>query len=117
MSDRDADAGPDGPAETVDVTAEITDDRTAVRVSGDRDAAVVVRSASGERIYLPPEDFDRPPEPGRTTPYESPYASARGGQSPYAATREAPAELGLHPTADGFRIVHPEPVTDLRLLR
>jgi len=117
MSDSDGDPGPDGAAETIDVTTEITDERTVVRVSGDRDAAVVVRSASGERIYLPPEDFGRPPETGRATPYESPYESSRGGQSPYASSRETPAGLGLQSTPDGFRIVHPEPVTDLRLLR
>jgi hypothetical protein len=112
-----ADPGPDGPAETVTVSTEITDDRTVVRVSGDRDAAVVVRSASGEQIYLPPEDFDRPPETGRQTPYESPYEASRGGQSPYASSRDPQGSPGLEPTAEGFRIVHPEPVTEFRLLR
>ena len=107
--------GGDGP---VDIDVEITDERTVVTVAGDRDAAVVVRSASGEQIYLPPEDFDRPAGESQGSPYDSPYQSAGGGayDSPYQSASEA-AAVGIQPTMDGFRIVHPEPITDFRILR
>ncbi|ESP88123.1 DUF7510 family protein [Candidatus Halobonum tyrrellensis] len=112
---------PNGSDGRVTVDVEITDDRTVVTVSGDRDAAVVVRSASGEQIYLPPEDFDRPAGEQRQTPYDSPYQSASPYDSPYDSPYQsdrggAPA-AGVQPTVDGFRVVHPEPVTDFRLLR
>lgn len=105
----------------MNVDVEITDERTVVTVSGDRDAAVVVRSASGEQIYLPPEDFDRPAGERRQTPYDSPYQSATPYDSPYDSPyqsgRQGGPTVGVEPTADGFRVVHPEPVTDFRLLR
>ncbi|SHH20056.1 DUF7510 family protein [Halobaculum gomorrense] len=135
-------AGTDRP---VSVDVEIADGRTVITVTGDRDAAVVVESASGERVYLPPEDFDRPPEsedgprqgaygtgPGPSdspyqstasdSPYQSvatdsPYQSPETSDSPYQRGGPAPDRVGLEPTADGFRIVHPEPITDFRLLR
>lgn len=114
-STEDSEAGgEDGP---VTVEMEITDERTVVTVSGDRDAAVVVRSASGEQIYLPPEDFDRPAGERRQTPYDSPYQSANPYDSPYQSDRSGAAAVGVQPTVDGFRVVHPEPVTDFRLLR
>lgn len=107
----------DGGDDSVDFDMTIADGRTEIRVSGDRDTAVIVRSPSGEHIYLPPEDFDRPPESGRRTPYESPYESASGaGDTPYRSAGSTRA-TGLEPTADGYRIVHPEPVTDVRFLR
>jgi hypothetical protein len=110
-------ADADGGADAVDFDMHIADGRTEIRVSGDRDTAVIVRSASGEHIYLPPEDFDRAPETGRRTPYESPYESGSGGgDTPYRSAGSTPA-TGLEPTADGYRIVHPEPVTDVRFLR
>ncbi|MFB6173133.1 MAG: hypothetical protein ABEI39_00670 [Halobacteriales archaeon] len=107
-----------GAPEAVSLDVEITDGRTVITLSGDRDAAVVVRSEAGERIYLPPEDFERPPEPRRGSPYDSPYQPAAvTDDSPYQPVRGEPATTGLEPTADGFRIIHPEPVIDLRLLR
>lgn len=103
---------------TVEIDVRIADGKTTITVAGDRDAAVVVRSVSGERIYLPPEDFERPPADRRQTPYESPYQSGAGAEdSPYQSSRDEPPTNGLRPTADGFRIRHPEPVTDVRLLR
>ncbi|UIO99052.1 hypothetical protein Hbl1158_10965 [Halobaculum sp. CBA1158] len=138
-------AGTDGPDPPVSVDIDIADGRTVVTVTGDRDAAVVVRSAGGERIYLPPEDFDRPPASAGTesdahgtgpgpsdSPYQSatsddPYQSPGSRDSPYQSPGESDSPYqrggppdggeGLEPTADGFRIVHPEPVTDFRLLR
>jgi hypothetical protein len=133
------------PEEDVDVddpdvefTMEIENGETVMEMVGDRDAAVIVRSESGERIYLPPEDFGRPA--GRSdspyqsarndSPYQSarddsPYQSARDDSpyqsarddSPYQSARQGLPEKGLRGTADGFVIRHPEPVTDLRVLR
>ncbi|MFC7096266.1 DUF7510 family protein [Halobaculum marinum] len=137
----DADDAPDEDR-PVSVEIDIADGRTVITVTGDRDAAVVVESASGERIYLPPEDFRRPPDSaGRQDAYgtgpstadspyqsvsdspyqsvtsDSPYQSPGESDSPYQRGGPAPDRVGLEPTADGFRIVHPEPVTDFRLLR
>jgi len=106
----------DGP---VSVDVDIEDGRTTIAVSGTREAAVVVRSASGEGIYLPPE---RAADTVGPTPYRSaggntsPYAGIPD-DSPYRGTGHPPDGVGLTETVDGFRIVHPEPVTDLRLLR
>jgi hypothetical protein len=108
-------------ADEVEFDVEITDGETLIEMEGDRDAAVVVRSASGERIYLPPEDFARPP--GQDSPYQavrdadSPYQAVRDDDSPYQSARTAMPREGLQATANGFKIRHPEPVTDLRLLR
>ena len=133
-------------ARPVSVDIDIADGRTTIAVSGDRDAAVVVRSAAGERIYLPPEDFDRPPasetavggdargtgsspsdspyqpagdadSPYQSAAGDSPYQSADGSDSPYRRGGGAREHVGLEPTADGFQIVHPEPADDVRILR
>lgn len=101
------------------VDVDIADGRTTITVTGDQDAAVVVRSRSGERVYLPPEEATTPDE-------DSPYRPAGSGDSPYegipddspySSAREVQAPVGLTATANGFRIVHPEPVTDFRILR
>jgi len=121
---------------------------TILTMRGDRDTAVVVRSDSGERIYLPPEDFDRDAPRSDDSPYrsaaadspydglrtdssyqpaatDSPYQSGESdspyqgaeSDSPYQAAGETTQSEGLSPTADGYRIRHPEPVTDVRVLR
>jgi len=137
--------------QSVTITTEIDDDRTIVRVANSRSAAVVVESASGERVYLPPEaDEDDPTahRPGEShyegsdgprddSPYEgmsdtpprgdSPYDGATDGvadspyegmseQSTYGSARARPERMGVTPTETGFRVVHPEPVTDVRVL-
>lgn len=107
----------DGP---IDVDVDIEADRTVVTVSGERDAAVVVYSESGERIYLPPDDEDGSEaggDPYRSAGGESPYQGDRGEQTPYGSSRRTDPSVGMNPTADGFRILHPEPVHDIRLLR
>lgn len=126
MDERD-DAGDHGDAVAMDVR--IVDEQTVISVSGDRDAAVVVRSDSGERIYLPPEDFDRPverdapsPYDGAETPYDGPERRVTGADDPGAGgTPYTPMQVqqspGLESTPEGFQILHPEPVTDIRLLR
>jgi hypothetical protein len=110
------------PDQDVDFDVTIEDGVTLITMAGDRDAAVIVESESGERIYLPPEDFDRPTD--QDSPYQSvrrsdsPYQSVRDADSPYQSARtSAMPREGLVSTADGFRIRHPEPVTDVRLLR
>ncbi len=138
-----------GAAEEVSIDVDVRDGRTVITVTGTRDAAVIVRSAGGEEIYLPPENFTEyldEDAPHQDTPYEtaspgespydsgpgeSPYQGLTGSDSPYESGREPSREggtdaegresaapvLGTHPTANGFRIVHPEPVRDLRLVR
>lgn len=143
----------DGGADSVTFSVTIENGETAITMRGDRDTAVIVRSASGERIYLPPEDFDRETaaersadtdaldspyrgistdspyqstgSPGQPTPTDSPYQRAESDSpyqgadtdSPYGAAGETTHGEGLSPTADGYRIRHPEPVTDVRVLR
>ncbi|MFB6168403.1 MAG: hypothetical protein ABEJ43_06100 [Haloferacaceae archaeon] len=122
------------------VETTVTADRTVVRYTGGDAAAVVVRSENGERIYLPlvDEDEDEDDEE-RATPYSgespgqspysgagtaddgtsgddtTPYSGGSPGVSPYGGD-EGP-EPGIHATADGFRVVHPEPARDVRVLR
>jgi len=167
------DGGSDGDRVSFSVTIE--DGESLITMRGDRDTAVVVRSESGERIYLPPEDFDRDAPRNRDGSYQSaatgdssegggtdsPYQSAatdspyqaaatespyrglgtdspyqtagaespsRDGEndspyrgveddSPYQAAGETTQSEGLSATEDGYRIRHPEPVTDVRVLR
>jgi hypothetical protein len=131
MNDESVDTSMD----EVEVTVSI-DEQTVIDITGERDLAVVVRSAAGEQIYLPPEDFAEAPDRG--TPYESPageaseavdspyrpaetaespYQAADGpGQSPYDGVPE-PTTTGVQSTSTGFRIVHPEPISDFRVLR
>ncbi|GGM60092.1 hypothetical protein J2752_001745 [Halarchaeum rubridurum] len=143
----------------------VADDRTTVTVTGTRDAAVIVVSASGERIYLPPEDFADAPRsesPSVASPYDGgrdagaePTAYGGGGdtgdgrsdasgrgESAYGGGSETSAYggggadadggdgdttdphgpesdtrvLGVTSTPTGFRVVHPEPVHDVRVL-
>lgn len=128
MSDAEEPAG-------VDVDVEIDEERTLVTVTGEREAALIVESESGERIYLPPEDFRQGAGEADQTPYDSPYdgavptdspyEEAHGDESPYqragdgpygsGAPREQP--IGVQSTPEGFRVLHPEPVSDVRLLR
>lgn len=129
----------DEDAESVTFSFEVKDGKTELTMRGDRDTAVIVRSESGERIYLPPEDFDRDTRQRQDSPYQSPssdspYQSAEADSpyqspssdspyqsadtdSPYQPARQSLPEEGLVPTADGYRIRHPEPVTDVRVLR
>jgi hypothetical protein len=105
----------------VEFTMEIADGETLIEMTGDRDTAVIVRSESGERIYLPPEDFQRPPEtsdsPYQSARSDSPYQSAAQSDSPYQSARQQFPEEGLRSTRDGYAIRHPEPATDVRVLR
>ncbi|QLC34967.1 hypothetical protein EFA46_011965 (plasmid) [Halarchaeum sp. CBA1220] len=142
----------DSDAPRVSVDATVDADGTVITIAGTRDAAVVVYSASGEEIYLPPEDFEDPIENLRSpidSPYEStlpdspydpvdeddetpydpaegdpgPYDRADDEADPYAAmggrnTGHGPGErvVGVESTPSGFRIVHPEPAHDVRVV-
>jgi hypothetical protein len=167
---------PSEPAgdDSVSFSVTIESGETVITMWEDRDSAVIVRSDAGERIYLPPEDFDRDARanaagsgvtpadspydgvgtdsPYQSAPTDSPYQSAptdspyqtagtdgpdqerrddspyqiaesdspyQGAESdsPYQGAGETPQGDGLSPTADGYRIRHPEPVTDVRVLR
>lgn len=127
----------------------IEDGATVIDMHGDRDTAVIVQSASGERVYLPPEDFERAApttqrnesadqsastnspyqsaasdSPYQSAPTDSPYQSS-GTDSPYQSTQSQSQsqsqlesdEEGLVSTTEGYRIYHPEPATDVRVLR
>jgi len=110
---------PDSDAtDSVSVDVDVDGERTTIHVTGQRRVAVVTRSASGERIYLPPEETaeDDEASPYRPTGGDNPYQGIED-DSPYGSSRRSPAAVGRTPTADGFRIVHPEPVSDFRLLR
>ena len=114
----------EAPADDVSIDVDIEDGRTLVVVTGEREAAVVVYSESGERIYLPPEDHvedDSSYRPADQTSYGSdeggdPYAGIRE-EGPYDSGRRVTPSMGMNPTPNGFRILHPEPVHDIRLLR
>ncbi|GAB7091515.1 hypothetical protein JCM18237_17860 [Halorubrum luteum] len=100
----------------VDIDTRVTDDRTVIDVSGTRDIAVVVRSESGERVFLPPESFDEPVEPSPyRSPYQSSYARSEATDSPYRETPES--TRGVIETADGFRILHDESATEIDVYR
>lgn len=123
----------------VSIDIDVLEDRTVVAVRGTRDAALVVESDGEEQIYLPPEGFDEDPDlarapadspyegsPPADSPYEglgrsgSPYESSdAGGSAGGDATGRGSSRpiLGVQETADGFRVVHPAPVQDVRLLR
>jgi hypothetical protein len=145
--DGTGDAAASAGAERVKFSVTVEDGETVITMDGDRDTAVIVRSATGERIYLPPEDFEREAGGRDDSSYqpahdESPYRGSsdtpvRGAESaspyrgvesdspyrgiesdsPYQAARESLPSEGMISTADGYRIRHPEPVTDVRVLR
>ena len=103
----------------ITVNTNIESDRTVITVNGTKDMAIVVSSKSGERIYLPPEESDDDEGDG---PYQSAYRSdnpydGMRDDGPYASTRQTDSTVGMNETASGFRIVHTEPVTDMRVLR
>ncbi len=109
----------DSERNPVTVNTNIEADRTVITVNGTKDMAVVVSSDSGERIYLPPEETDDDDGEGPYQPAEgadNPYDGMRD-DGPYASNRQSDAAVGMNETASGFRIVHTEAVTDMRVLR
>lgn len=124
---------PDEETEPTTVEIEINEDRSILTIEGRRDVSVIVRSEAGERVYLPPESFDSEGDT-TTTPYStSPYSTASrdeaeddddGGPetTPYSTSTDANVDAaenvnyGRKNLPQGIRIVHPEPVTDIRVL-
>jgi hypothetical protein len=111
-------------AEEFDCETHVEESRTRIRITGTQEAAVVVRSEGGERIYLPPEDFEKQTEaspyqsvqddsPYQSVQDDSPYQSARD-DSPYQSLARGP---GVQKTANGFVISHPEPITEFHVFR
>lgn len=114
----------------VEVSTRVENGRTVVDVTGTRKAAVVVRDDDGERIYLPPEEFEESPSE-TASPYGSPYRSAagdvdrgaspyegiRGADSPYRSGTAANRSPGTHVTDDGFRVVHEGEATEFSVYR
>jgi hypothetical protein len=107
-------------AEDVSVSLDIRDGQTVISVTGSRDIGVVVESATGERVYLPPSDYDEATQttPYRSGVYQSPYEGSADSSydTPHGGTGDD-TPSGVVSTSQGLRIVHPEPVTDCRLVR
>jgi hypothetical protein len=116
---------------TPKVELDVRTDRSILTIEGQRNVAVVVRSKSGERIYLPPEDAVEDDERQQTTSPYSPGTDDEEDDQPIGTTtrsadRSSPYQRGDEQTGDmagrsgglhGLRIIHPEPVTDFRVLR
>ena len=113
---------PETEAGGVEFDVDVREDRTIITVTGQRDGAVVVRSDSGERIYLPPENavggaaaddsvYQRASD-------DSSYQQAEDDDSVYQrASDEGDQSVGRQSIAGGIRIIHPEPADDVRFLR
>lgn len=113
-------------AEAFTYTTRIEDGQTVIEVSGKHDVAFVIQSASGERIYFPPEDMSAKSEEERDSPYQShdsPYQSDSPYQpsdtdSPYQPSEDPEVSTrGVTETRTGFRITHPEPAAEITLFR
>jgi len=92
------------------------DGRTILDFEGRRSVAVVVQSDEGEEIYLPHARSD---DGGGGPP--SSYQPAddddsTGPPSSYQPAPAADAATGRTATSGGFRIVHPDPITDVRVI-
>ncbi len=110
----------------VEYSTRITDGRTIIDVTGESQIAVVIQSASGERIYFPPEDMDDKSREDRDSPYQSrdsPYQSDSPYQpsdadSPYQPSDDPEVSTrGVVETRTGFRITHPEPAAEITVFR
>lgn len=101
---------------SVEITTIVDEGTTEIEVTGSRDVAVVVRSASGERIYLPPEEFTQNLE---ASPYSGGvYAQASESDTEASPYREAAESTrGVVTTPQGFRIHHDAPITELDVYR
>lgn len=102
--------------------ATVKNGRTIVTITGDRNVAVVIRSRRGERIYLPPEDVVGDtgevvvsPYQASAPPDEDDEQDEETFETPYDHSGER--ATGRRRRPEGSRIVHPEPATDVRLLR
>jgi hypothetical protein len=106
--------------------AKIRNGRTILTITGERDVAVIVQSRSGERIYLPPEDAvggddsdfsGGPYQPGLSDPDDDDESDDDPRQTETPYDRSGGLGMGRSGQIPGSRIVHPEPATDIQLLR
>jgi hypothetical protein len=117
-------------SETVDeesefeYTTRIEGDNTIIDVTGYSDVAFVIQSASGERIYFPPEEMGQQSKDDRDSPYQSrdsPYQSDSPNQSadsPFQSSDDSETSTrGVSQTRTGFRITHPEPASEITFFR
>jgi hypothetical protein len=125
-------------SETVDespefeYTTRIEDGHTIIDVTGNHEVTFVIQSASGERIYFPPEDMSNKSKDEQDSPYQSadspyqsadsPYQSAdspyQSADSPYQPSDDPEVSTrGVSETRTGFRINHPEPASEIILFR
>lgn len=117
---------------TVEYTTHIEDGNTIIDVAGETEVAVVIQSEGGERIYFPPEDIDEEkpavntegPYEGVDDPYDSPYDAdspyrPAESDSPYQPDEkdEQVSTRGVTETRTGFTITHPEPATEITVVR
>jgi len=112
-------------------TTRIEDGSTVIDVSGKHEVAFVIQSAGGERIYFPPEDMDTKADAEADSPYQaqdSPYQSQdspyqadspyQSADSPYQPSDDPEVSTrGVTETRTGFKIVHPEPASEITLFR
>ncbi|TQQ82810.1 hypothetical protein EGH24_05050 [Halonotius terrestris] len=119
----------DAETPTVEYETRIEDGETIIDVTGEDQVAFVVQSASGERIYFPPEDMDAKSKAEEDSPYQgsdpydspyeadSPYRPAEG-DSPYQPNEdEETSTRGVTETRTGFKINHPEPAHEISVFR
>ncbi|MUV90591.1 hypothetical protein GJ629_12335 [Halapricum sp. CBA1109] len=103
--------------------------RTILDFEGRRSVAVVVQSDDDEEIYLPharsgdrggpPSSYQPADEDDSTGPPSSYQPSDEDNTGPPSSYQPAPAAdaaTGRSATSGGFRIVHPDPVTDVRVI-
>ena len=110
----------------VGFVAKVRNGRTILTITGKRDVAVMVESRSGERIYLPPEDAvgkadsdfsGGPYQPGLSGRDDEDESDDDPRQTETPYDRTGGLGMGQSGRIPGSRIVHPEPATDIRLLR
>lgn len=112
--------------EPVQFDVDYREDRAIITITGQRDGAVVLNTESGERIYLPPEDFVKRGAEEEEGFIDGPYQPAETHED--SAYQRADEDSAYQPGDDvqssgrkslpnGIRIIHPEPVDDVRFLR
>jgi hypothetical protein len=120
-----SDSEPVDEAPEFEYTTRIEDGQTIIDVTGNHEVTFVIQSASGERIYFPPEDMSEKSKDERDSPYQSrdsPYQSAdspyQPADSPYQPSDDPETSTrGVSETRTGFRINHPEPASEIILFR
>lgn len=111
-------------ADSIQFEMRSEDEMTVIEIETDEALSVIVESEAGEEIYLPTapsKEPDGPPSSYRPSRKKKRNASGDGPPSSYQpaggpSADEADLAVGRRETANGFQVVHPEPVTDIRVL-